>query len=106
MIHPIKGTNTMQGELVAHRLNGVINKPARDALLLRHAIQDIASKSHKEDELRYELLISRLVRVHWGRPHLMRVKQEYEEKYEKELEDDIDRACKGDFREFLLELCQ
>jgi hypothetical protein len=83
----------------------VINKPARDSLLLQHAIRDIASKN-KDDELRYELLISRLVRLHWDRLHLARVKREYKEKYGKYLEEEIEEATKGDFREFMCELCQ
>lgn len=91
--------------MIAHILNGVINRPARDALLLRHAIKDIA-EHNKDDELRYELLISRLVRLHWDRLHLSRVKREYSEKYRKELEEDIEDATKGDFREFMCELCQ
>ena len=95
----------LQGEVIAHILNGVINKPARDSLLLHHAIRDIASRN-KDDELRYELLISRLVRLHWDRLHLARVKREYKEKYGKYLEEDIEDATKGDFREFMCELCQ
>ena len=95
----------MQGEVIAHILNGVINKPARDALLLQHAIKDIAEKN-KDDELRYELLISRLVRLHWDKPHLARVKKEYYDRYKKQLEQDIDDATRGDFTEFMCELCQ
>lgn len=94
-----------QGEVIAHILNGAINKPARDALLLRHAIKDVAEKN-KDDDLRYELLISRLVRLHWDKAHLLRVKKEYVEKYHVELQEDIEDATKGDFREFLCELCE
>lgn len=91
--------------MIAHILNGVINKPARDALLLRHAIKDI--KSHnKEEELRYELLMSRLGRMHWDRPHLARVTREYEYRYGTELGLDIENATKGDFRNFMVELCE
>lgn len=93
-----------QGEVIAHILNGVINKPARDALLLRHAIQDIAEKN-KEEELRYELLISRLVRLHWDKLHLTKVKRVYYERYHNHLEVDIQEATKGDFSEFMYELC-
>lgn len=85
-------------------MNGVINKPARDALLLHHAIKDIAEKN-KDDELRYELLVSRLVRLHWDKLHLARVKKEYYDKYQKHLEDDIEDASRGDFAEFMIELC-
>jgi hypothetical protein len=38
--------------------------------------------------------------------HLMRVKGEYEEKYGRVVEEDIEEATKGDFREFCIQLCQ
>lgn len=94
-----------QGEVIAHILNGVINKPARDALLLQHALRDIAVHN-KDDELRYELLVSRLVRIHWDKMHLLRVKKAYYEKYRVTLEDAIEEATKGDFQEFMCELCE
>lgn len=37
---------------------------------------------------------------------MMRVKREYYEKYGTQLEQDIEDATKGDFREFMLELCE
>ncbi|GAM87046.1 hypothetical protein ANO11243_050670 [Dothideomycetidae sp. 11243] len=94
-----------QGEVLAHILNGVINRPARDALLLRHAIQDIAAHNHDE-ELRYELLISRMIRFHWDRAHLDRVKREYLAKNRWSIEHHIGEATKGDLRMFLLGLCE
>ena len=111
---------------MAHILNGVINKPARDAMLLHHALQDLAptssprgsrsdvnprsskadiKESSKKD--RYELLISRLVRFHWDKMHFMRVKLEYKEKYGHYLEEDIEEYVRGeDFREFCLVMCE
>lgn len=94
----------LQGEVIAHILNGVINRPARDALLLQHAVQDIADKN-RADELRYELLISRLVRMHWDKAHLARVKRAYHDKFRRTLEEAIEEATRGDFREFMFELC-
>jgi len=94
-----------QGEVIAHILNGVINRPARDALLLHHAIKDVADRN-QADELRYELLISRLVRLHWDRALLVRVKRAYQEKYKHALEDDLEDATKGDLREFVWELAR
>ena len=91
--------------MIAHILNGVINKPARDALLIQHAIKDIAAKN-QDDDLRYELLISRLVRLHWDKMHLVRVKRTYVEKYGRELQQDVEDATKGDFREFMCELAE
>ncbi|PSN70551.1 Annexin [Corynespora cassiicola Philippines] len=110
------------GEIIAHILNGVINRPARDAMLLHHALMDLidtdtpprgsssklssSSSSKHERQQRFELLISRLVRLHWERMHMMRVKTEYQEKYGHLLEEDVEEATKGDFSEFCLALCQ
>ncbi|KAI7475159.1 Annexin [Hortaea werneckii] len=101
----LRKSNNLVGEVIAHILNGVINKPVRDAMLLQHAIQDILDKN-KEDELRYELLISRLVRLHWDKAHLVRVKRAYKEKQGRELQEDLEDATKGDFREFMCELAE
>ncbi|KAH0354253.1 Annexin, partial [Aureobasidium melanogenum] len=101
----LKKSNNLVGEVSTHVLNGAINRPARDALLLHHAISDISTHNHTE-ELRYELLISRLIRVHWDQAHLARVKREYVEKYHKELDQAVEDATKGDFREFMFEICK
>lgn len=104
--------------MIAHILNGVINKPARDAMLLHHALMDLikpsdaapskdsksASSSKHERQQRHELLISRVVRLHWDRLHLMRVKREYEDKYGREVEEDVEDAIKSDYRDFALQL--
>jgi hypothetical protein len=106
-----------QGEVIAHILNGVINRPARDAMLVHHALMDLiespaptskstSTSSKHERQQRFELLISRLTRLHWDRMHLTRVKMEYEEKYHRVVEEDIEEATKGDFREFCISLCQ
>jgi hypothetical protein len=94
-------------------------------MLLHHALMDLiepalegpkssstrlsskdASTSKHERQQRHELLISRLVRLHWDRLHFVRVKTEYEDKYGRVVEEDIEEATKGDFREFCLALCQ
>jgi len=74
-------------------------------MLLEHAIKDIADKN-RDDDLRYELLVSRLVRLHWDKLHLERVKRAYRDKYGKELQEDVEDATKGDFREFMCELAE
>ncbi|KAH8719394.1 hypothetical protein GQ44DRAFT_729903 [Phaeosphaeriaceae sp. PMI808] len=119
----LRKSNNLVGEVIAHILNGVINRPARDAMLLHHALIDLIepvnegrssssklsardSSSKHERQQRFELLISRLVRLHWDRNHLMRVKSEYEEKYGRMVEEDLEEATKGDFREFCIALCQ
>ncbi|KAL1611913.1 hypothetical protein SLS60_000135 [Paraconiothyrium brasiliense] len=118
----LRKSNNLVGEVVAHILNGVINRPSRDAMLLHHALMDliespqeapprgssskVASATKHERQQRYELLISRLVRLHWDRMHLQRVKMEYDEKYGRVVEEDIEEATRGDFREFCIQLCQ
>jgi len=38
--------------------------------------------------------------------HLIRLGTEYEEKYERVVEEDLEEATKGDFQEFCIALCQ
>ncbi|CBX94991.1 hypothetical protein LEMA_P114060.1 [Plenodomus lingam JN3] len=121
----LRKSNNLVGEVIAHILNGVINRPARDAMLLHHALMDLIepttsprssstrqataaapATSKHERQQRFELLISRLVRLHWDRLHLMRVKAEYEDRYGRLVEEDLEEATKGDFREFCIQLCQ
>jgi len=96
--------------MIAHVLNGVINKPARDALLIGHALREFSSKetaissSDAVNEPRYELLISRLVRLHWDWAHTLRVKESYYARYQRSMEEDIKNATEGDFSAFCLSL--
>lgn len=110
----LKKSNNLVGEIVAHVLNGALNRPARDAMLLRHALLDLqeppaersSSPTKHARQQRWDLLISRLVRLHWEPKHLRVVKREYKEKYGKYVEEDIEDACRGDFGEFCLALLE
>ncbi|RAK73998.1 annexin ANXC4 [Aspergillus fijiensis CBS 313.89] len=77
-------SQNLVGETLAHILNGAINRPMRDALLLHQALRE--SRTGKE---RSELLISRLVRLHWEPRHLEKVKNEFRQRYRERLEDAI-----------------
>jgi hypothetical protein len=90
----------LQGELLAHILNGVINRPVRDALLLHHAIS-----ASKKDELRHELLTSRLVRFHWDAKHMSAVRKAYRERYGVELQEAVRGCTSGLWGTFCEELC-
>ena len=96
--------------MIAYVLNGVINKPARDALLIDHALREFSSKetaissSDVVKEPRYELLISRLVRLHWDWAHMLRVKESYYARYQRSMEEGIRNATEGDFSAFCLSL--
>ncbi|KAM0474286.1 hypothetical protein ACHAPX_007620 [Trichoderma viride] len=96
----LKKSNNLVGELLAHILNGVINRPVRDALLLQHAIT-----ASRKDSLRRELLISRLVRFHWDSFHMQDVKKAYRERYGQDLQDAVRGATSGEWGMFCRELC-
>jgi hypothetical protein len=82
----ITKSKNLVGETLAHVLNGALNRPMRDALLLHQAISETAPGKE-----RTELLISRLVRMHWEPKHMERVKAVYRERYGRSVEDAIKR---------------
>lgn len=78
----------------------------RDALLLHQALRE--SRTGKE---RSELLISRLVRLHWEPRHLEMVKLEFQKRYGELLEEAIaeevlSTAGGSDWGEFCIELAR
>lgn len=94
----------VQGETLTHILNGLINRPVRDALLLHQALS-LSSGRHDKDNMRTELLISRLVRYHWDRFHMEAVKKEYKARYNVELLTAVREGTKGDWGRFCEQLC-
>ncbi|KND89919.1 Annexin A11 [Tolypocladium ophioglossoides CBS 100239] len=96
----LKKSGNLVGELLAHILNGVINRPVRDALLLHHALT-----ASRKDDLRRELLLSRLVRFHWDAAHMQAVKRAYRERYGRDLQDAVREATSGQWGRFCSELC-
>ncbi|KAF7718748.1 Uncharacterized protein PECH_004269 [Penicillium ucsense] len=102
----IAKSNNLVGETLAHILNGAINRPMRDALLLHQAVRE--SRTGRE---RSELLISRLVRLHWEPRHLEQVKAEYRRRYNERIEEAIaeevmSSATASDWGEFCIELAR
>ncbi|KAI4604437.1 hypothetical protein KJ359_000575 [Pestalotiopsis sp. 9143b] len=95
----LKKSGNLVGELLAHILNGVINKPVRDALLINHALT-----ASKKDHLRRELLISRLVRFHWDRHHMAAVKRAYRDRYHVDLADAVKEGTSDDWGLFCRQL--
>ncbi|KHN94255.1 annexin ANXC4 [Metarhizium album ARSEF 1941] len=96
----LKKSGNLVGEVLAHVLNGVINRPVRDALLLSHALT-----ASRRDRLRRELLISRLVRFHWDPAHMQAVKRSYRERYGVDLQDAVREGTSGQWGRFCRELC-
>ncbi|KAL4925914.1 uncharacterized protein BDV17DRAFT_166021 [Aspergillus undulatus] len=80
----IQKSQNLVGETLAHILNGAINRPMRDALLLHQALHESRSGGGRS-----ELLISRLVRLHWEPRHCENVKAEFRRRYGQRLEEAI-----------------
>ncbi|KAI1779386.1 Annexin [Hypoxylon cercidicola] len=95
----LRKSGNLVGELLAHILNGIINKPVRDALLLHHALT-----ASRKDHLRRELLISRLVRFHWDRHHMAAIKRAYRERYGEELAEAVKDGTSGEWGLFCEQL--
>ncbi|KAI1277253.1 Annexin [Xylaria sp. FL0933] len=95
----LRKSGNLVGELLAHILNGIINKPVRDALLLHHALT-----ASRKDGLRRELLISRLVRFHWDRQHLAAIKKAYRERYHEDLAEAVREGTSGEWGLFCEQL--
>ncbi|KAK3943133.1 hypothetical protein QBC46DRAFT_378284 [Diplogelasinospora grovesii] len=96
----LRKSGNLVGEVLAHILNGVINKPVRDAMLLHHALT-----ATRSDELRRELLISRLVRYHWDVAHMMLVKKAFRKKYDKDLQEAVREVTSSEWGDFCQALC-
>lgn len=77
-------------------LDGANNIVERDARLLEESMKGMGTKDN--------LLISRLVRIHWDKRHLSNVKTEYKRVYGKELVNRIKGETSGDYREMLVAL--
>ncbi|CAH0058636.1 unnamed protein product [Clonostachys solani] len=88
------------GEFLAHLLNGVINRPVRDALLLYNAIT-----TSRVADSRSQLLTSRLVRCHWDREHMGAVSAAYSSRYGTSLEEAVRESTSGVWGEFCVQLC-
>ncbi|KAK6522025.1 hypothetical protein TWF281_002595 [Arthrobotrys megalospora] len=88
--------NGLIGEALLHVLNGVLNRPARDARLLEESMKGVGTRD--------DLLVARLVRIHWDPDHLTAVKEAYKTKYGMSLRERIKGECSGSYQEFLLNL--
>ncbi|KAH6637313.1 hypothetical protein F5144DRAFT_210923 [Chaetomium tenue] len=96
----LKKSGNLVGEVLAHILNGVINKPMRDAMLLYHALEP-----SKPGDGRRKLLVSRLIRYHWDGRYMAIVQQAYRQKYREELEDTVRDSVGGELGDFCQALC-
>jgi annexin A7/11 len=79
-----------------HIIEGAINAPARDARLLEESMKGFGTKD--------QLLISRLIRMHWDRNYFAQVKSAYTTKYGKDLVARIRGETSGDYKNMLVAL--
>ena len=70
-------------------------------MLVHHALN-----LSRRDDLRKELLTSRLVRFHWDRDHMKAVKRAYRYKYRKDMREAVRETTRGsDWGHFCEQLC-
>ncbi|KAH8686132.1 hypothetical protein BGZ60DRAFT_365120 [Tricladium varicosporioides] len=96
----LKKSENLVGEVLAHVLNGVINRPVRDALLINHALTAL-----RKDEPCSELIISRLLRYHWDPKHMIDIKRAFRERFGKDLREVVRESIEGEWGQFCERLC-
>ncbi|KAF3159497.1 hypothetical protein TWF225_010646 [Orbilia oligospora] len=79
-------------------LDGVVDKVERDAKLLEDAMVGAGTRNH--------LLISRLIRIHWNKPHLAEVKQRYSRMYKQDLVSRLRKEVKGSYRDLMISIAE
>ncbi|RPB07838.1 Annexin [Morchella conica CCBAS932] len=86
----------MQDALV-YIVEGALNRPTRDAILLEASMKGIGTRD--------ELLISRLVRMHWNKHHFELVKREFKRLYGRDLQQRVKGETSGDYGKLMVALC-
>ena len=79
-------------------LQGATNQAMRDAVLLEDCMRGAGTKD--------SLLIERVVRLHWNRPHMEQVKQAFKHLYGKELRARVASETGGNYEKLLLAVLQ
>jgi annexin A7/11 len=97
-------------DLLKHNLSGHMRDSLR--LMAARAVDPIKSDADQlEDSMKGmgtkdELLVTRLVRVHWNREHFRQVKAAYQRFHRKDLLHKISGETSGDEKKLLVALCQ
>ncbi|KAF2424469.1 Annexin [Tothia fuscella] len=90
-------TGHMQSALLL-MLNRAVDRVKCDADGLEDSMKGMGTKD--------ELLVNRLVRVHWNREHLRQVNVAYKQFYKKNLVDRVKSETSGDYKALVTALCQ
>lgn len=83
-------------DALVYLVEGALNKPMRDAVLLEASMKGIGTRD--------TLLISRLVRIHWDKVHFEYVKREYKRIYNRDLAQRIKGETSGDYGKLMFAL--
>ncbi|EPS35725.1 hypothetical protein H072_10862 [Dactylellina haptotyla CBS 200.50] len=79
-------------------LDGAVDKVERDVKLLEDAMEGAGTRN--------QLLISRLVRIHWDKHHLAEVKKRYYEIYRHQLLARIRKEVRGSYRDLMVSIAE
>ncbi|KZF21665.1 putative annexin [Xylona heveae TC161] len=77
-----------------HILRGATDRAMRDAVLLEDCMRGLGTRD--------DLLVQRVVRVHWDRDHMRQVRGAYKHRYNKELATRIAKETSGDYERALV----
>ena len=95
----------IQKEFSGHMLDSLLlmvragtDRAMRDAVALEETMKGMGTKDG--------LLVNRVVRLHWDRPHLDQVKGAYRHRYKRELKERIKGDTSGDYMRLLLAMIE
>ncbi|KAI9738076.1 MAG: hypothetical protein M1818_005504 [Claussenomyces sp. TS43310] len=77
-----------------HQLRGGVDRAARDATLLEHAMAGAGTKDHQ--------LVNRVIRYHWDRNHLPQVKGAYKHLFHRDLAHRVRAETSGHYEKLML----
>lgn len=95
----------VQKDFSGHMLDALLSmlragtdRAMRDAMALEETMKGMGTKD--------DLLVNRVVRVHWDRAHMEQVKGAYRHKYKRELRERIKGDTRGDYERLLLAMIE
>jgi annexin A7/11 len=85
-------------DALLYMLRTAIDPAMRDAVLLEEAMKGAGTKDY--------MLVARIVRLHWNRPHLDQVKRAYHHRFHRDLRDRVRDETSGEYEKLMLALLE
>ncbi|KAL4926019.1 annexin [Aspergillus undulatus] len=85
-------------DALLHMIRGAIDPASRDAVALEECMKGMGTKDEK--------LVIRVVRAHWNRQHLDKIKRVYQTKYKTDLVKRVKGETSGDYQRLLVAMLE